>query len=81
MEGYRKLFTYLISKSHTGPLVLIDGALNEDDLQLAAQITARFGHGKLAEQVEIEAHFTDGSIKSLQIKPLGAEEMKAEWYI
>ena len=81
MEGYRKLYTYLISKSHTGPLVLIDGALNDDDLQLAAQITARFGHGKNAEQVEIEAHFTDGGSKTLQIKPLGVDEMKTEWYI
>lgn len=81
MEGYRKVFTYLKSKSHTGPLVLIDGTLNEDDLALAAQITARFGHGKNAEQVEIEACFTDGSSKSLQIKPLGADDMKPEWYI
>ena len=81
MEGYRNTFTYLLSKSHTGPLVLIDGTLSEDDLRLAAQITARFGHGKHAEQVEIEAHFTNGSSKTLQIKPLAAGEMKSEWYI
>ena len=47
---------YQLLDGTTGrPLVLIDGSLNDEDLQLAAQITARFGHGKNAEQVEIEA--------------------------
>ncbi len=81
MEGYRKTFTYLLSKSHTGPLVLIDGKTSDEDLQLAAQITARFGHGKNADQVEIEAHFTDGSSKALQVTPLAADAMDPAWYI
>ena len=81
LEGYRKVFTHLRSTSHTGPLVLIDGKLIDDDLELAAQITARFGGGKSAEQVDIEATFTDGSTKALTVSPIAPEKMDPTWYI
>ena len=81
MEGYRKQFTYLVSKSHTGPLVLIDGKTSEADLELAARITARFGHGKQAEQVDVEANMPDGTSKLLRVKPLPSDDMDPAWYI
>ena len=81
LEGYRKVFTHLRSSSHTGPLVLIDGKLEEDDLELAAQITARFGGGKTAEHVEIEATFTDGTTKELTVSPMAPTKMDPTWYI
>jgi len=81
LEGYRKQFLHLRSTSHTGPLVLIDGELNQDELQLAARITARFGHGKTAEQVDIEAVFPDGAVQHLQVAPLPPDQLRAEWYI
>ncbi len=81
LEGYRKTFTYLRSTSHTGPLVLIDGKLTDDDLELAAQITARFGAGKTADQVDIEATFTDGTTKALNVSPISPAKMDPTWYI
>ncbi len=81
LEGYRKIFTHLRSTSHTGPLVLIDGKLGDDDLELAAQITARFGGGKTAEQVDIEATFTDGNTKALTVSPISPAKMDPTWYI
>ncbi len=81
LEGYKKQFTYLRSTSHTGPLVLIDGKVNDDDLELAARLTARFGRGKTADEVTIEATFTDGSVKELQVEPLPPSQLKEEWYV
>jgi tRNA-specific 2-thiouridylase len=81
MEGYRKHFTSMRSTSHTGPLVLVDGKLNDDDIQLAGQITARFGHGKTAEQVEIEARLSDGSSKRFKVTPISPDQLKQEWYV
>jgi len=81
LEGYRKIFTHMRSTSHTGPLVLIDGTLADDDLELAAQITARFGAGKMAEQVEIEATFVNGATEILSVSPISPVKMDPTWYI
>lgn len=81
LEGYRKQFLHLRSTSHTGPLVLIDGEVNEQELQLAARITARFGHGKTAEHVDVEAVYPNGSVQQLHVSPLPPDQLKQEWYI
>ena len=81
LEGYRKQFVHLRSTSHTGPLVLVDGQLSDTDLELAARITARFGHGKTAEQVAIEAVYPDGTVQQLQVAPLPPDQLQEAWYI
>lgn len=81
LEGYRKQFVHLRSVSHTGPLVLIDGEINEDDLNLAAQVTARYGHGKSADQVEVEAVFPDGHSQQLRVTPLSAADIQPDWHL
>ena len=81
LEGYRKQFIHLRSVSHTGPLVLIDGEVNDEDLSLAAQVTARYGHGKTAEQVEVEAVFPDGHSRQLSVTPLAPAEIQSDWHL
>ena len=81
MEGYRKQFISLFSPSHRGPLVLIDGDANDDDLELASRIAARFGKGKTAEQVDMEINFPNGTQKAITVAPLSSEEMKQEWSV
>jgi len=81
LEGYKKQFTYLRSTSHTGPLVLVDGKLSSDDLELAARLTARFGHGKTAESVDVEAVFPDGATQTLSVEPIAPSQLKEEWYV
>ncbi len=82
LHGYRNQFKHMFSTSHTGPLVLIDGELETDeDRRLAAQITARFGHGKNADQVEIKMVPPDKQSVSLRVKPLAADEIPGEWYL
>ena len=51
LEGYRKRFTHMLSSSHTGPMVLLDGEdINKDDLATgrAADSTLRPGPRRAA---------------------------------
>jgi tRNA U34 2-thiouridine synthase MnmA/TrmU len=81
LEGYRKQFTHMFPTSHAGPLVLIDGPVNSDDLELAARLTARFSQGKNADSVRIEAHLIDGSQQELTVQPLHNDDIPQDWYL
>jgi len=81
LEGYRKRFVHMIPTSHTGPLVLLDGEVSADDIELAARLTARFSQGRDAGQVTIEVKQQGGDARSLDVVPLTADEIPAGWYI
>ena len=68
-------------KSHFGPLVLIVGKPTQDDLKLAAEITAKFGKGGNAEVVEVQIHPLNSKPYKLKVTPLPAEQVLREWYI
>lgn len=81
LEGYRKQFIHLHTTSHTGPLVLLDGDIGDDDLELAARITARYGKGRTAEQVTVEAVFPGGETRELTVAPLPPGEIAESWMV
>lgn len=81
LQGYKNNFISMNCLSHTGPLVLIDGTPTVEDIHLAARITARYGHGCDADQVDINIRDKDGSEKTIQVKPLKKEEIPKHWYI
>lgn len=81
LNGYRKRYVHLNATSHSGPLVLLDGTANDDDLLLAARLTARFGHGRDAERVEVMATDLAGVMRTLTVAPLPANEIPPEWYL
>lgn len=81
LEGYRKSFITLNCTSHNGPLALLDGSPNEADLQLAAQIVARYGQGRDAEQVSVSVTLPDGTGEMLQVKPLAPSDIQPTWLI
>ncbi len=81
MEGYRKRFAYMHCASHSGPLVLIDGELSEEDIKLAAQITARFGQGKNADEVTVAYYPLNGERTEITIQPIKVEDFPQEWYV
>ena len=81
LHGYRKQYTHLFTVSHKGPLVLIDGDTAAEDLDLAAQITARFSQGRNADRVEVQIQLLDGSSQTLCVRPIAAEAMPGEWYL
>jgi tRNA-uridine 2-sulfurtransferase len=81
LQGYKKMFTSLQTTSHKGPLVLLDGVANDDDLLFAARLTARFSQGKGAAKVTVETRRDNGEIKVFDITPLPLAELQEEWYV
>jgi len=81
LHGYRKQYTHLLTVSHKGPLVLIDGEITQDDLDLAAQITARFSQGRDVDEVEVEVQLLDGSSQKLRVRPIAGEAIPGDWYL
>ncbi len=81
LEGYKKEFISLLSASHNGPLVLLDGEVSAEDLHLAARITARFGQGRDAEHVDVAILDKTGIEHVLTVTPLTKEEFPNSWYI
>ncbi|WP_455204901.1 hypothetical protein [Kaarinaea lacus] len=81
LEGYRKQFVNLFPISHSGPLALVDGKVDQQDLNLAAQLVARYSQGRNASHVEVQVNLTDGSNQTLRVAPIAAENIPQEWYI
>ena len=81
LQGYRRLFTHLIPTSHAGPLALLDGPSDADDLELAARIVARYSQGRDAETVRVEVVTTGGEPRTLEVRPLDADAIPAEWHV
>jgi hypothetical protein len=81
LEGYRKRFVHMIPRSHSGPLVLLDGELTAGDIELAARLAARFSKGRDAEQVTIEVKPMDADAYCFDVLPLTADEIPAGWYL
>jgi len=81
LSGYRKQYIHLVTTSHPGPLVLVDGEPSDADLELAARIAARYGKGRTAEKVTVEVHTPGGEVRTLEVAPLPPHEMKEEWMV
>jgi len=81
LEGYRKSFTHLRTLSHIGPLALVDGETSIDDLNLAAQLVARYSQGRDAEHVDIAIHHLNGNVEQLSVAPLKPANIPQDWYV
>ncbi len=80
LQGYRKQFISMEAVSHRGPLTLIDGSPSSEDLNLAARITARYGQGRDAQQVEVKVLDKDQE-RLLKVKPLSVDEIPEAWHV
>jgi tRNA U34 2-thiouridine synthase MnmA/TrmU len=81
LKGYKKLFSSIEIQSHGGPLTLIDGDANDDELRHAARIAARFSQGRNNEKVTVKITRKDGDEKVLDVPPMPPSEIKQEWYV
>ena len=82
LEGYKKQFISLHPTSHSGPLALIDGETDSDDLQLAAQLVARYSQGREADSVEVIVQIPgNAKSESLSVRPLLHNQIPQEWHI
>jgi tRNA U34 2-thiouridine synthase MnmA/TrmU len=81
LMGYRRDFTHLTATSHSGPLVLVEGELGDDDLLLAARLTARFGQGRTADRVTVEICPRGGTPRTVEVTPMPPGEIPESWYL
>ena len=81
LQGYRKRFISLRTLSHGGPEALIDGTPTDADVALAARLVARYGQGRECASVRVEVRDLSGSTRELDVKPLGPQEIPAEWML
>jgi len=81
LQGYRSRFTHIQTVSHGGPLTLVDGDADDQDLELAARVTARFSQGRDAEEVEVEVARDGSEAQQLRVRPMAASEITQDWYI
>jgi len=81
LQGYKKQFITLRTMSHKGPLTLLDGTIEEGDIELAAKIVARFSQGRDAQSVDVEVAELGEVIKNVNVKPFAAEEIQETWRV
>ncbi len=82
LSGYRNQFQSIKTISHSGPLALVEGEiLNQQQLELACAIVARFSKGKDAELVELSYSAPDIDPHPVKVKPLAAHQMPQNWYL
>jgi len=82
MEGYRRQFISLHTTSHNGPLVLLDGKdISTDDVELASRIAARFGQGRSADSVTVQAVWPEGETRDFAVSPMPVHEIDESWYV
>ncbi len=81
LRGYRRNFAYFEVTSHPGPLTLVDGNLDQQDLELAARIVARFSQGRDADEVSLQFTPLTGEPIALSVTPFASTEIPQEWYL
>ena len=81
LSGYKKQFIHLSVLDFNGPLALIDGDPSEQDLILAARITARFGQGRAESEVKVQCVRTNGEKSQIIVAPFLSNEIPESWYL
>lgn len=81
LHGYRKEFESLKVVSHGGPFTLVDGRLEDGDLELAARIVARYSQGRDTDSVEIEHCDREGVTNRFVVSPLPPNEIHKAWVL
>ncbi len=81
LSGYRRQFTHMQTMSHGGPVTLIDGEVVEDDVLLAARLTARYSQGRNADEVEVEVSAPGFESRLVTVTPFPADDIPEQWHI
>ncbi len=81
LQGYKGRYPTIKTLSHSGPLALVDGALSDEDLQLALAIVARYSKGRGAPSVRLSYTAPEAEAQELEVKPLGPTQIQQEWML
>ena len=81
LEGYKGRFVALKPTSHPGPLTLLDGQLQPQDIEHAARIAARYSQGRNAPRVTFEVRLPDASTRSIDVTPMAPHDVLPAWHV
>ncbi|MCB1869137.1 MAG: tRNA (5-methylaminomethyl-2-thiouridylate)-methyltransferase [Gammaproteobacteria bacterium] len=81
LRGYRKQYLSIDSLSHAGPFALIDGTVNDQDIELAASLVARYSKGRDAAEVEMEIQTPAGTGYAIKVQPLKPAAIPEQWLL
>ena len=81
MSGYKKEYVSMHCTDHRGPLVLLDGTLNDDDIELAARILGRYGQGRDEAEINVTVRNQQGDEHIISVQPFRIEEIPEAWFI
>ena len=82
LSGYKRQYQTIKTVSHAGPMTLVEGEqLDQQQIELACAITARFSKGRDAESVELLFIGQDQVSRSVHVKPMGTKDIHQDWYI
>lgn len=74
LEGYKKEFVWVKTASHSGPLTLLDGDnITDEDIELAAQISARYSKGRNDPEVVCKTARPGEEFREITVVPLQGE--------
>ncbi len=81
LEGYKNQFIWIKTASHAGPLTILDGDnITDDDIELAAQISAKYSKGKNEPEVVCKVTRPGEAFREIIVAPL-PEEIPNEWLL
>ena len=81
LTGYRKQFTAIETEGIGGPLTLIDGKVDEEDLALACRIAARYSQGRDQEAVKMKVTPVGAEAYTLDVPPMHIDDVSKEWHV
>ncbi|MBU0653636.1 MAG: tRNA (5-methylaminomethyl-2-thiouridylate)-methyltransferase [Gammaproteobacteria bacterium] len=81
LEGYKNQFTWIKTASHSGPLTILDGdGLTDDDIELAAQLSAKYSKGKNEPEVVCKVARPGEVFREISVAPF-AGEIPRDWLL
>jgi tRNA-specific 2-thiouridylase len=82
ISGYKKQFQTIKTISHSGPLTIVDGGkLNQQQIELACAMTAKYSKGRDEKSVELLFSNPDQTSHTIHIKPISIEEIPKKWLL
>ena len=81
LEGHRNQYAHLYSTSCNGPIALIDGEPNQEDVKIAAKILARYSQGRDEDLVDVEVKLQIGVAQQFSVTPFKPEEINKNWMV
>lgn len=81
LTGYQHEHTLIRTVSHPGPVTIVDGSPDDDDLLFAARIAARYSQGRNAGRVTLSITRPGKDEREVTVHPLAATEVLDNWHV